>query len=93
MNDFATSFNQADVLVIMEIYPAGEEPIPNVSGKVLYEDVRKFGHKNVFFEPDMKKIPILLKKICRPGDIIMFLGAGNIYKVIPELFKKLEAKG
>jgi UDP-N-acetylmuramate--alanine ligase len=93
MNDFATSFNQADVLVITEIYPAGEEPIPNVSGKVLYEDVRKFGHKNVFFEPDMKKIPILLKKICRPGDIVMFLGAGNIYKVIPELFKKLEAKG
>jgi len=92
MNDFATSFNQADVLVITEIYPAGEEAIPNVSGRALYEEIQQFGHKDVYFEADMKKIPSLLKKIARPGDIVIFLGAGNIYKVIPEFIKKLEAK-
>ena len=93
MDEFATSFNQADVLLVTEIYPAGEDPIPDVTGKVLFEEIKQFGHKNVFFEPDLKNIPGRLRKIVRPGDIIIVLGAGNIYKIIPDLIKKLEAKG
>ena len=45
MNEFATSFNQADVLVLTEIYPAGESPIPGVTGRALYDEIRRFGHK------------------------------------------------
>ena len=93
MDEFATSFNQADLLIISEIYPAGEEPIPHVTGQALYEEVKQFGHKNVYFEPDMKDIPARLRKLARPGDIIIVLGAGNIYKIIPDLIKRLEAKG
>jgi UDP-N-acetylmuramate--alanine ligase len=92
MNEFATSFNQADVLLITEIYPAGEEPIPHVTGRALYEEVKQFGHKNAHFEPDMKDLPARLRKLARPGDIIIVLGAGNIYKIIPDLIKKLEAE-
>jgi UDP-N-acetylmuramate--alanine ligase len=92
MNEFATSFNQADVLLITEIYPAGEEPIPHITGKALYESLKQFGHKNVFFDPDMKDIPARLRKLAKPGDMIIVLGAGNIYKIIPDMIKKLEAK-
>ena len=92
MNEFATSFNQADVLLITEIYAAGEEPIPQATGRVLYESIKQFGHKNVHFEPDMKDLPSRLRKLARPGDIIIVLGAGNIYKIIPDLIKKLEAE-
>jgi len=92
MNEFATSFNQADVVVITEIYPAGEEPIPHVSGAALYERIKQVGHKNVHFEPDLAKMPALLKKLVVRGDMVLFLGAGNITKAIPDFIKRLEAK-
>jgi UDP-N-acetylmuramate--alanine ligase len=93
MNSFATSFNQADVLIITEIYPAGETPIAGVSGKTLHEEIVQFGHKNVYFEPETKKIAPLVGKLAQPEDIILVLGAGNIYEVIPDIIKTLESKG
>jgi len=93
MTEFATAFNQADVLVLTEIYPAGEEPIPGVTGRALYEEVRQFGHRNVVFEPDLKGIGAVLKEILVPGDIVIVLGAGNINKTIPDIIAGLEARG
>jgi UDP-N-acetylmuramate--alanine ligase len=92
MKSFATAFNQADVLVTTEVYPAGEQPIPGVTGKALFEEIKLFGHKNVYFEPNMKKIPSLLVKIIQPQDMILVLGAGNIYKIIPDIIARLEEK-
>ena len=92
MKSFATSFNQADVLITTEIYPAGEPPIAGISGKVLYEEIEQFGHKNVYYEPDMKKIASLVGKVVQPKDMIVVMGAGNIYTIIPEIFKTLERK-
>ena len=92
MAEFATAFNQADVLVLTEIYPAGEDPIPGVTGRALYEEVRQFGHKQVFFEPDLKKIAAALQKILAPGDIVLVLGAGNINRTIPDIISRLEAR-
>ncbi len=93
MKSFATSFNQADILIIAEIYPAGETPIAGVSGQVLHEEIMQLGHKNVYFEPDMKKIASLIAKVVQPEDIILIMGAGNIYQVIPDIAKALESKG
>ncbi len=92
MKSFATSFNQADVLVVTEIYPAGESPIPGVSGKILYKELLQFGHKNVIFEPDMKKIAPVTGKVSRSGDMIIVMGAGNISQVIPDLIEILEER-
>jgi UDP-N-acetylmuramate--alanine ligase len=91
MTAFATAFNQADVLVLTEIYPAGEDPIAGVDGKALYEEVRQFGHKQVHFEPDLKKVAALLKGILVPGDIVLVLGAGNVSRTIPDIIAVLEA--
>ena len=92
MKSFATAFNQADVLVTTEVYPAGEQPIPGATGKALFEEIKLFGRKNVYFEPNMKKIPSLLAKIIQPQDMILVLGAGNIYKIIPDIIARLEEK-
>jgi UDP-N-acetylmuramate--alanine ligase len=93
MTAFATAFNQADVLVLTEIYPAGESPIPGVTGRVLYEEVRQFGHKQVYFEPELKGIGPLLRTILAPGDMVLVLGAGNVNRTIPDIIAELEAKG
>ncbi|MGB9835538.1 MAG: UDP-N-acetylmuramate--L-alanine ligase [Candidatus Saccharicenans sp.] len=90
MHQFATSFNQADVLMLTEIYPAGEEPIPGINGQALYEEIRQFGHKNVLFEPVLKNIPEKLVKILEPGDMVLVLGAGNVNRIIPDLINLLE---
>jgi UDP-N-acetylmuramate--alanine ligase len=92
MDDFATAFNQADILLLTGIYPAGEKPIKGVTGKALYEEIQEFGHKNVYFEKDLGKIPDLVEKIAEPEDLIFVLGAGNINKVIPEIIKRLERR-
>ena len=92
MGQFATSFNQADVLVVTEIYPAGEDPIPGVTGRALFEEVRQYGHKNVLYEGDAKKLPELLAKIAAPNDMVIVLGAGNVNRIIPELIERLEAR-
>ncbi len=91
MKAFATAFNQADVLIVTEVYPAGEAPIEGVSGKALYEEIVQFGHKQVRFEPDLAKVPVLVEKLALPNDIVLVLGAGNVNRTIPEIAKRLEA--
>jgi UDP-N-acetylmuramate--alanine ligase len=90
---FATAFNQADVVVMTEIYPAGEDPLPGVTGKALFEETRRLGHRDVRFEADLKNLPGLLAEIVRPGDIVLVMGAGNVPSIIPGLVERLEARG
>ena len=92
MQAFATAFNQADVVVITEVYPAGEAPIPGVTGRALFEEIQLFGHKNVHFEPDPKKIPALVARLAEPNDLILIQGAGNINRIVPEVVAALEEK-
>jgi len=92
INDFATSFNQANVLIITEIYPAGEDPIAGVSGRALFEEIQKCGHKNVLFEPVLARIPERLTSILTPNDMLLVLGAGNVNRIIPEIIKWLEGE-
>jgi len=92
MDEFTTSFNQADILLLTDIYPAGEKPIKGVTGKALYKEIQKFGHINVYFEKDMGKIPDLVEKLAKPEDMIFVLGAGNINQIIPKIIKRLERR-
>ena len=89
MDQFSTCFNQADTLIITEIYPAGEKPIPGISGRKLFEAIQTYGHKDVYFEPEMAQIPDLVQRLAQPEDLIFVLGAGSIYRMIPEIIKKL----
>jgi len=89
MKDFATSFNQADVLILTDVYAAGEKPVKGVSGQALFEEIQQYGHKCVHFEPDLQKIPQLVSGLAQPQDIIIVMGAGSIYKSIPDIIAKL----
>ncbi len=90
MTQFATAFNQADVLVTTEVYAAGEDPISGVTGQALFEALQDFGHKQARFEPDLERTIDVVAGLARPGDIILVLGAGNINKIIPGLARRLE---
>jgi len=91
MDEFATSFNQADILISTEIYPAGEQPLPGITGEALCVEIQKFGHKGVFFEPELEGVVERVASLAQPGDIIIVMGAGSIYQVIPDIIRRLEA--
>jgi UDP-N-acetylmuramate--alanine ligase len=79
--EFLTSFNQADKLVIMEIYAAGEKPIPGISGQALYEGIKRYGHRDVTFIPDKDKVAAHMATVLRNGDLMITLGAGDVWKI------------
>lgn len=79
--DFCRSFNLADLLFLTEIYPASEDPIPGVNGLSLSQGIRQIGKINVRYCPDFGKIIQEIKKEAQPGDILLTLGAGSIWKV------------
>lgn len=89
MKDFATCFNQADVLILTDVYAAGEKPINGISGEALFEEIQLYGHKCIYFEPDLQKIPKFVSDLAKPQDIIIVMGAGSIYKSIPEIIANL----
>jgi UDP-N-acetylmuramate--alanine ligase len=91
--EFLTAFNQADVLVVMDIYPAGEPPIPGVSAEDLAEGIRAHGHRNVtFLGSDRARIVEYVTEISRPGDLIVTLGAGDVSQLGPDILRRLEAE-
>lgn len=83
---FGKAFNDADLIKLMEIYPAGEKPLPEVSAKLIY-DALKENRKNVtMFAKEM--ISQLVKEL-KAGDIVLTLGAGDVWKLGEELLKIL----
>lgn len=78
--EFGRSFLNCDVFVCTDIYPAREEPIEGTSGKMVAEAARSFGHKNVHYVEDKNDVPKFLNKIKEDGDIIITMGAGDIWK-------------
>jgi UDP-N-acetylmuramate--alanine ligase len=90
LEDFFTAFNQADKLIIMDIYAAGEKPIPGVSGQTLYEGVKKHGHKDVTFISDREKVIEHLATNLKKGDIVITLGAGDVWKIGEQLVERLK---
>jgi len=86
---FVISFNQADSLIISPLYRAGEEPIPGVDSRTLYQGIRNHGHRAVTYcDSTEDTISELLDQI-RPGDIVLTLGAGDIHLVGTDLLKRI----
>lgn len=89
MEEFARSFYDADVLLITDIYPASEEPIEGVTSAALAEMVERFGHRHVEYIGPLAAGPARLREIARPGDLVLTLGAGNVYQAGEEFFESL----
>jgi UDP-N-acetylmuramate--alanine ligase len=80
-DDFARSFYQADVLLVLPIYAASEKPIEGVDSRSLCESIQAHGHKDVRYVPDMESAVAALEKLATPQDVVLTLGAGSVYQV------------
>ncbi len=89
-DDFLTCFEGVDRLILTEIYAAGEEAIQGISGEALYQAIKRRGHLEVEFIPEKGEIVEHLLPRLKPGDIVLTLGAGDIYKVGEELVQVLD---
>ncbi|MBI5286568.1 MAG: UDP-N-acetylmuramate--L-alanine ligase, partial [Deltaproteobacteria bacterium] len=89
-HDFLSAFNDADILVLTDIYPAGEDKIEGVSGEELYKGIKGYGHRDAVYIPAKKDIPERLAGLLRPGDIVITLGAGDIWQISEDILKKIQ---
>jgi UDP-N-acetylmuramate--alanine ligase len=90
--DFGRAFFSADVLIVTDVYPAREQPILGVSGEMIVSAARQFGHKSVHYVQDKKEIPGYLMKIKKLGDIIITMGAGDIWKYGDQFIQQLRSQ-
>jgi UDP-N-acetylmuramate--alanine ligase len=84
-DDFCRAFNQADILVLLDIYAASEAPIPGITSEALANAIREAGHKNVHYFRSMQEGIVFLLKQARPGDAILTIGAGSVSRASGEL--------
>jgi len=80
MEEFARAFSQADTLIVMDIYPAGESPIEGVNSEVLVNRIKEHGHPSVYYVSDFEGIKEIISRVAKEGDIVLTLGAGDVYK-------------
>jgi UDP-N-acetylmuramate--alanine ligase len=90
-NEFITAFYDAAVLFITGIYAASEEPLDGISGAHLAEEVKGHGHRQVSYVEDKTALPVVLRQAVQSGDIVLFLGAGDIWRQGTKLLDLLKA--
>lgn len=89
LREFFPAFIDADLLIVTSIYSAGEDPIPGITGRLLFEGLRQHGHRDVAYAEDLSQAESMLLERLRPGDMLITLGAGNVWKVGEAILKKL----
>ena len=90
---FATCFNDADSVIVADVYAAGESPIEGVDRDALVERIRRFGQRRVQPLESVTTLPRLVAEEAHDGDLVVFLGAGDITAWAYALPGQLEAMG
>lgn len=90
--EFAKSFLLADILIVTDIYPAREEPIQGITGELIVNAAKQYGHKNVYYVPDKQNVPEYLTTLAKKDDIVIMMGAGDIWKQSDEFLKRLQKR-
>jgi UDP-N-acetylmuramate--alanine ligase len=91
--DFCTCFNEADTVIVADVYPAGEEPIEGIDRDALIEGLRSHGHRHVLALDKPEELAGVVAEVARPGDIVVCLGAGTITNWAQALPAEFEAVG
>jgi UDP-N-acetylmuramate--alanine ligase len=84
-DEFTTSFYQADYLFLLPIYPAGEDPIEGIDSEKLLEGIKAKGHHGANFFPNRSEVIPSLQEILKTGDVLVTLGAGDVWKIGQEI--------
>lgn len=88
-DEFALAFNNADLLFLLDIYAASEQPIEGVNAEVLAENIKRFGHKNVHYIGEIETAAEKVVTQLEPGDLVITLGAGTVTRLSDEILSKL----
>lgn len=86
---FSGAFYDSDIVIITDVYAAGERPIEGVSGKNVFDALTMGGHPNVIYVPQLKDVPEKIEHLVVPGDIIFTMGAGDVWKTGESLLIRL----
>ena len=89
-NDFARVFFNADMLVVNGIYPAREEPIPGISGRLIADKASAIGHQQVEYVENRADLAGALAEWTQEGDVVILMGAGDIWRTAGDLLNQLE---
>jgi UDP-N-acetylmuramate--alanine ligase len=90
MDEFAKSFNSANRLFLIDIYAAGEKPIDGVNSENLYHKIKEVGLENVTYISDRERLINTVVSDLRSGDVLITLGAGDVYKIAEEIIDRLK---
>ncbi len=90
--EFSRAFYHADVLIVLPIYAASEDPIEGVTAEGLIEKIKRFGHRDVIFVESLPAAGEILARRLNEGDLLITLGAGDVWKVGEELLEKKGGK-
>jgi UDP-N-acetylmuramate--alanine ligase len=88
-DDFAACFNEAETVLVAPVYPAGEQPIEGVGAAELVSRMKAGGHRDARLIDGPEAIAPIIREIAKPGDFVIFLGAGNITQWAYALPKEL----
>lgn len=88
-DDFTRAFYQSDILMVLPIYAASEDPIPGVDAEHLVEGIKAHGHKEAAHAPDFTQALSMITHKAKPGDMVLTLGAGDVYTLGEKLVEIL----
>ena len=87
--EFANALIQADIIIITEIYAARENPVNHISGEMIADYANELAQRKIYYIKNMTSIPEFISPLLQPQDIVITMGAGDIWKVGEELIKRL----
>ena len=90
--DFLTAFYQADLLIVTDVYAAGEDPIEGASSERLVEGIRDHGHREVVYRSSLEETADYLAEVVETGDLVVTMGAGNVNQVCDLLAARLKER-
>ncbi|MBM4128631.1 MAG: UDP-N-acetylmuramate--L-alanine ligase [Nitrospira sp.] len=91
MDEFSHSFNDADTLLLLDIYPAGEQSIEGIDSGVLFEKITKAGFRDVLYMKEKEDAIVYILSQIKKGDVLLTLGAGNVWKIGEEVISRLRS--
>ena len=92
MDEFATAFENADSLFVMDIYPAGEQPIPEITGETLVRRMDENQSPPVKYVSSFENAATSVSAVAQQGDMILTLGAGSVSQLGPMIIEKLQLR-